>query len=255
MPLRYSNYWINPIAVNAGAVLRNRRKAAECPSLDSKTAAELDAPEEMSQDGEGISFLKELKAKAASIDLAEAARRIKARFEDGRLTLKVMGKDFTVDSKGELFAEIHINPWVAVPFLQHVLNGKGVEPKGDWVSFRELKGGRERYPLFQKRCELALKKVADAYTELFDLMVQLFGGKKVAPQFQSDISVVLYPLPLVPMMICYWLAAEGMDSSINVFFDRSAEENLDIDSVFELGVGFARMVSNLSIRHGMKATC
>jgi dipeptide/tripeptide permease len=40
--------------------------------------------------------------------------------------------------------------------------------------------------------------------------------------------VVLHPLPLVPIMVCYWLAEEGMQSSLNVFFDDTANESLDI---------------------------
>ncbi|MCK7512521.1 MAG: DUF3786 domain-containing protein [Desulfobacterales bacterium] len=104
-----------------------------------------------------------------------------------------------MDRRGNFHADIHVNPWVAIPFLTHILYGKGVAPTGRWVSFRELKDGRERYPLFQ-RCEEALKRVADIYTPLFDDMVHLFGGRQVERQFQSDISVVLHPLPRVPVM-------------------------------------------------------
>jgi len=239
----------------AGAVLRERRKASGCPRLDPQTAKMLDDkdPNEKGTEGEGISYLETLKSAISGIDLAVAAKRIKAQYAAGRLTIKVMGKDFSVDQKGNLFSEIHINPWIAVPFLNHLLNGRGTEPTGDWVSFRELKEGRERYPLFSKRCEQALKQVADVYTDLFDDMVHLFGGRKVEPQFRSDISVVLHPLPLVPMMVCYWLPDEEMASSINVFFDKTADENLDIDSVFDLGVGFARMARAIGIRHGFAA--
>lgn len=238
----------------AGAVLRNRKKASECPKLDKATVEMLDGVriEESAREGEGIAYLDSLKARIRGVDLSEAAIRLKGRYEGGRLTLKVMGKDFSVDEDGNLFSEIHINPWVAVPFLNHVLYGKGTQPSGEWVSFRELKDGRERFPLFRKRCEEAIKKVADVYTDLFDDMVKLFSGSKVDPRFQSDISVVLYPLPLVPMMVCYWLADEEMASSINVFFDRSVDDNLDIESVFDLGVGFARMAGAIAVRHGAR---
>ena len=143
------------------------------------------------------------------MDLPAAAHRIVARFSGEKLTLKVLGKDFGIDSRGNLYADIHVNPWVAIPFLTYILYSKGLAPSGRWVSFRELKDGRERYPLFRKRCEDPLKQVADAYTPLFDDMVHLFGGKQVERQFASDISVVLHPLPRVPIMVCYWLPAQG----------------------------------------------
>ena len=162
----------------------------------------------------------------------------------------MLGKDFRVDEKGNLFTDIHINPWVAIPFLSHILYGKGLPVSGIWSSFRELKDGKQRYPLFQKRCEEPLKRVADTYTELFDDMVHLFGGQQVAKQFESDISVVLHPLPKVPIMVCYWRAEEGLESSLNLFFDETAGDNLGIDSVFTLGTGLAQMFTRLARRHG-----
>lgn len=99
-----------------------------------------------------------------------------------------------------------------------------------------------------------MKQVADGYTELFDDMVHIFSGKQVDPQFQSDISVVLCPLPKMPIMVCYWLTEEGMRSSLNMFFDQTADKNLDIGSIFNLGTGLAQMFTRLSLRHGLATT-
>jgi hypothetical protein len=194
--------------------------------------------------------MQKLQREVAKLDLAAAARRIGAGFTGGRLTLKVLGKNVSLDTIGNLHADIHINPWVAIPFFSYVLYGRGLPASGNWASFRELKDGKERYPLFQKRCEAPMKKVADTYTDLFDDLVHIFSGKQVARQFESDISVVLHPLPRVPMMICYWMPDEGLGSSLNLFFDKSVDDNLDIGSVFTLGVGLAQMFAKLALRHG-----
>ena len=236
----------------AGAVFQGRRKIEECSKLDQEIIKLFSGGDE-SQDNvfrEGADFLEKLKSEIAGTDLAMAAKRVGATFSGGKLTLKILGKDFSVDTKGNLFADIHINPWIAVPFLNHVLYGKGVPDSGNWVSFRELKDGKERYPLFHKRCEAAIKLVADTYTDLFDDLVHMFSGKKVAKQFESDISVVLRPLPGVPVMICYWLPEEDLESSLNVYFDETADKNLDIESVFTLGVGLAQMFAKIALRHG-----
>jgi hypothetical protein len=220
--------------------------------LDPVVAARFseDSGRENSPEAEGAAHFDKLKREIAQTDLTRAAERIGARFAGDRLTLKVLGKDFGVDSSGNFYADIHVNPWVAIPFLTHVLHGKGRSPAGRWVPFRELKGGREGYPLFRKRCEEPLKRVADIYTPLFDDMVHLFGGRQVERQFKSDISVVLHPLPLVPIMVCYWLPDEGLQSSLNLFFDETANENLDIGAVFALGSGMAQMFTKLAQRHG-----
>ena len=236
----------------AGAVFKGKRKLDECPKLDRETierfSGELESQNTVEQNR--AEYLKKLKNEIANLDLAAAAKRVRARFSGDKLTLKVLGKDFSVDTKGNLSTDIHINPWVTIPFLNYILYGKGLPVSGNWVSFRELKDGKERYPLFQKRCEEPMKRVADIYTNLFDDMVHILNGKQVEKQFESDISVVLHPLPEVPIMVCYWSPEDGFESSLNVFFDQTADENLDIGSVFTLGAGLTQMFEKITLRHG-----
>lgn len=236
----------------AGAVYQGRRQINECPKVDPCViecfSGDPTDPNTIEENREA--FMKEMKQQIAGMDLASAVERTGGRFENGRLTLKILGKDFSVDKQGHLFSDIHVNPWVAAPFYDYVINGQGVDPNGQWVSFRELKNGQDRYPLFQKRCEEAMQQVADSYTDLFDDVVHLFSGRQVERQFQSDISVVLHPLPKVPLMICYWRPDAGLGSSLNIFFDTTADQNLDIGSVFSLGAGLAQMFQKLALRHG-----
>lgn len=236
----------------AGAVFTGRKELRECPKLNREIIERFSRDTDDRKAGEQNreEHLKRLQSEVARLDLADAAERSGAQFSGNKLTLKILGKDFSVDAKGDLFTDIHINLWVAIPFLSYILYGKGLPVAGKWVSFRELREGRERYPLFQKRCEEPMKRVADSYTDLFDDIVHIFSGKQVDPQFQSDISVVLHPLPKVPIMICYWSPEEGLDSSLYVFFDETADRNLDIGSVFTLGTGLAQMFTKIALRHG-----
>jgi hypothetical protein len=236
----------------AGAVFRGQKKIDQCPRLDPDVVDRFsgDPDDTNTLDANREEFLAMVKQKMAGVDFVSAAERTGGRAENGRLTLKILGKDFSVDAQGNLYSDIHVNPWVAAPFFDYVLNGEGAVPTGQWVSFRELKHGKDRYPLFQKRCEESMKQVADTYTDLFDDVVHLFSGRQVDRQFQSDISVVLHPLPKVPVMICYWRPDEGIGSSLNIFFDETADRNLDIGSVFSLGAGLTQMFERLALRHG-----
>ena len=138
----------------AGAVFLGHKKIEDCPRLKREDVEHLFTgttginPLEDSREA----FLQMVKAKIADVDLSLAAERVGGRFENEKLTVKILGKDFSVDQKGNLFSDIHVNPWVVAPFFDYVINGQGVIPSGHWVSFRELKGGIDRYPLFQKRC-------------------------------------------------------------------------------------------------------
>lgn len=238
----------------AGAVFRGQRKISDCPRLDPEIIKQFSDEAEIRKPVDTLQkeYLEKLKDEITRVDLASAAQRVGGRFSGNKLTLKMLGKDFSVDTKGHLYADIHVNPWVTIPFLNHILYGKGLPATGHWLSFRELKNGRERYPLFRKRCEEAMKQVADTHTELFDFMVHVFNGKQVEKQFRSDISVVLYPLPKVPLMVCYWMPDGGLESSLNVFFDETANDNLDIDSTFSLGAGIAQMFEKIASKHGFE---
>jgi len=239
----------------AGSVFTGRRKITDCPKLDQEIIHRLpgESKEQRTLEENRYEYLEILKKEISNIDLAEAAKRIGADFRNDRLHLKILGKDFSVDTKGNISTSIHVNAWVAIPFLNYILSGKGILPSGNWVSFRELKDGKEFYPLFRKRCEEPIKRVADVYTDLFDDLVHIFSGRKVKKQFEADISVVLHPLPRVPIMICYWLPEEGLESSLNLFFDDTADKNLHINAIYTLGAGLTHMFEKISVRHGVSS--
>jgi len=236
----------------AAAVFNGRRPLADCPQLDPEIAGRYDdqPPKEANGNNEVESQLAELKARIKEVDFAAAAKRIGAVSNGNKLVLKVMGKDFGVDAAGTVYTDIHANPWVTIPVINYILYCKGTPVKNQWVPLRELPSGGDWYRLFGQRCEKPMKKIADTYTDLFSDLVDLFNGQPAGHQFQSDVALILRPLPLVPILICYWLPEEGMGSNLNLFFDATAEDNLGIGGLFALGTGITRMFEKLALRHG-----
>lgn len=233
----------------AGAVFTGAKAIEACPRVDEATRALFQGGRGETGDNGEIYFAT-LKKAMRTCDFDEAALRLGGRVVADRLVLKVLGKDYGVDHQGIFHTDLHVNPFLGVPFLNHVLHGKGVAPNGEWVSYRDIPGGREQYNLFSRRCETNMKRLADSHTGLFDDLVHLFDAKAVEARFRSDISVVLHFFPTVPMMICYWNDQDDLGSSLNVFFDRTAIENVDADSLFYLGTGFTYMLERLALRHG-----
>ena len=92
--------------------------------------------------------------------------------------------------------------------------------------------------------------MADTYTNLFDDMIHLFGGSQAERAYDSDISVVLHALPRVPVLVCYWRPEDGLESDLHLFFDDSAESNLNIESIYTMGAGLALMFEKIALRHG-----
>ena len=236
----------------AAAVYKGDRQIDECPRLDPETAAEYggnpDRDKTVEQKAEEA--IEHLQREVAKVDLAKVAPRLGGEYADGKLTLRILGKNFSVDAQGQFTTDIHVHEWIAGPVLQYVLAGEGRPVSGNWVPLRELAGGQDWYRLFGQRCEKPLKNIADHYTDLFEDMVHLFNARQVGRHFEADISVVLQPLPKVPLLICYWKPEEGMASDLHLFFDDTAEANLDIGSLYTLGVGLVMMFEKIAQRHG-----
>jgi len=134
----------------AGAVFKGEAKLDECLKLDSEIVEKYGGMESshISADRLYENAMQELRNKIPSIDLALAAKRLEADYYDGKLTIKCLGKDVSVDSKGNIITEIHVNRWIAGPVYNYIINGAGNPPSGEWVTFRDLDGGDNFYPLF-----------------------------------------------------------------------------------------------------------
>ena len=184
------------------------------------------------------------------MDFASSAERLGGVFSGDTLSIKLLGKDFHVDSHGNVTSDCHVHGWITVPLLNYVITCAGKPLSGNWVPLRELKTGAAWSRLFGQRCEKPLKRVADIHTDLFEHMIHIFSAKRAPKAFNSDIAVILYPLPRVPMLICYWKPDGAMESSLNIFFDDTAEDNLIVDSIYRISAGMMIMFEKIAITHG-----
>jgi uncharacterized protein DUF3786/putative Fe-S cluster protein len=233
-------------------VFKGEKQLSECPYVNREViehfSGKITARTTVEEDY--IEKLEQLKKKISSLDLSASASKLGGRFSGGKLTIKILGKDVSIDSAGTISTDIHVHSWVAIPFLNYIIKNAGVPVSGKWVPLRELPGGKDWYRLFGQRCEKPLKKVADSYTDLFEDMIHIFNGKKVKNHYESDISLVLYPLPNIPILICYWKPENGLASDLNLFFDSTAEDNLAIESIYALSAGLVVMFEKIALRHG-----
>lgn len=236
----------------AAAVFKGDRLLGDCLHID-RAALEMFGVENSHSrtlEREEQQLQEQLRKEIARVDWGSAAERLEASFTGEKLTIKCLGKDFHVDRQGNVTSDCHVHGWITVPLLNYVVSCSGKPVSGNWVPMRELKNGATWSPLFGQRCEKPLKRVADIHTDLFEHMIHIFSAKPAPNAFDSDVAVVLHPLPRIPMLICYWKPDGGMESSLNVFFDDTAEENLIIDSLYRLATGLVMMFEKIAVTHG-----
>jgi hypothetical protein len=242
----------NCLAFSA-AVIKGQKDLADCPYIKTadkeKLAGRIGIREDFSRARN--EDLKMLKNRVSIMDFSTKAAVLGAKIVAGKLVVRSLGKDFFIDSKGNVTSECHTHAWMTAPLLSYLVHSSGEDITGRWVPFRELKDGSPMNPLFVQRGEKPLKKLIDSNSELLGDLISMFSGARADNNlFSSDIALSLYPLPKVPILICYWKPEGDMGSDLNIFFDASADQHLNIEALFSLGVGLVMMFEKIARKHG-----
>ena len=235
----------------AAAAASGQKPLADCPLLDEATRERLTATLHGAPEQELYKFAKDLSGleeQLARLDFAVIAPRIGATVKDGRLLLPSFGKAFEIDCQGRMRSECHVMPWVQYPLLAYAVSSQHQLPTGAWISFRDLPGGLDVHNLFCKRCELVLKRLADAHPGLLHDLAELFQGTEAAG-FEADTALILHPLPHFPILICWQAAEDGLDSSLSILFDACCKVNLPVNAAFSLCIGLAQMFEKIALLH------
>lgn len=233
----------------AHAVINGEKKIEDCPHLDMTDAEGLEGKLVSRDKGKEFNLSIEPFKKAVSeVDFSSVAEGLGVPIVDGKMIVKALGKDFLVSPDGAMESVIHIHTWVAMPIYSYIITGGNANLSGTWVSFEELKRGSSMSNFFTKRCLEPLRQLADAHTDIFFDMLDVFAARKTEG-FSADYARVLYPLPKVPFLILYWRPEEQFESKLKILFDSTADSFLDIDAIYILSRGVVEMFKNIISRH------
>lgn len=234
----------------AAAVVGGQKKLTDCPDLSKDSIEKLseNLQTRSTMEPQQPEFIDRLLEKIVTLDRAAVAKERGASYADGIITVASLGKNFHVDSTGQMKSTCHIIPWVQAPILSYICHEEHQQITGRWISFREIKGGIDWRGLFKSRCETPLKLLADSHPELLNDLIDLFLGKEVEG-FEADIALVLHPLPHIPICICYQSADGDLESDLNIFFDECCAVNLHIKSLYTLCAGLVKMFEQIAVHH------
>jgi len=237
----------------AASVFQGQIALSQCPFIGEDILEKYGSKKleyESSFEQDYIKVMDQLRDRIKQTDLESRAEKLDGKFSNGRFILKIFGKDFGIDKNGRISTDIHVNPWIAPPVLNYILSGEGIPLTGSWVPFRELETSKDWARFFEHQCVGAFKQVADTSPSFFKDIIELFNGRAVKNHYDADISLIIYPLPLLPMLICYNYPEDGLESDLNLFFDNTADKNLPIENIYTLSTGLANMFKKLAKTHG-----
>ncbi len=233
-------------------VVRGEKGPEACPHLDreiTEALGETSPEQQLDEPDRRESLAEALIKEIPHVDLPSAAVRLGGVMNGDRLAVRCLGRIFELDRDGTLHSECHIHPWVHFPVLQYVVHGEGKDPTGTWKTFGQLDGFRSWEPFFSHRCEKAFRQMADEHTDLFLDLLALFGTDFDVGDATADRSIVLLPLPKVPIVFVYWRQEEDFDAKLSLLFDTATEANLGAEGTYLLVQGIAEMFRKLILKH------
>lgn len=127
--------------------------------------------------------------------------------------------------------------------ILHYLTGilkHGYNPKGKWISFKEVWGGQSYYPAFQKNTiDPILKSLKGKNDDLIRDLTGRLGGKIVEG---GDVSVELVTFPEVHARIIFWFGDEELPPEIIIQFDRELAEIITTEDIAVLMFYLAKSI-------------
>lgn len=238
----------------AAAVFQGQAYLSDCPFIGEdilNTYGDKKNSYESRSDRGFLEVMDQLKDTIKRTDLESRAAVLGEKFSHDRLTLKILGKNFGVDVHGCIYTDLHVNRWLAPPVLSYILSSRGLPLTETWVPFRELETSKDWSRFFEHQSVGLVKKVADSNPSFFEDVIELFNGKPVENHYDADISLIIKPLPLVPILICYNNPEDGLESDLNLFFDTTADKNLPVEDIYTLTTGLANMFEKLAATHNV----
>ncbi|MFH2010281.1 MAG: DUF3786 domain-containing protein [bacterium] len=243
----------------ANQVALGQRAPQDCPYLDPAALSQVRdlAAETLPAGRDEEEVLDELTRAAQHVDYAAVTDALGARLAGEDLVVRCLGREFTVDPQGRIRSQCHANFWVLIPLLDYIAHadparrsdGSAVEPTGEWIKFDQLGNAMSASDFFSTSCEQAFRRLADDDLDLFSDLLELFGGRHTDQGFEADLSVILHPLPKVPLLFCYWKPEPPFEAKLSVYFDRATDANLSIEVVHILVTGLAEMWKRIHARH------
>jgi hypothetical protein len=208
-----------------------------------------EAPKELYQwaDELPVALWEDLVARAP----AEAAISTGALWSDGLYVIPMLGHSYTIDPERRQIvrtgqSDHRVSFQTGVVLLTTLAGSKGVPPRGNMVSPRELPGGRL---FFTGAHTLGTKALAEMFEHRAETLVERIHSLGGKPVDGADLAVHLPGLPFVPFELLFWKAAEDTPARAIIGIDSRAHFHLDLAGIFALSNILVNRLVNPRISH------
>jgi len=147
------------------------------------------------------------------------------------IAIPYLGQEVILDEEGFLQ---RLSPWDRILILRYLVQRGSEAPRGDWISFRELRGGLVKASAFADECERPLGQLLGRDVRGCAEELESLGARRLAMEAGARVWE-MNPLPAIPVRIFFRPPEEGFEADCRILFDPSATAFLDVESLIFLG--------------------
>ncbi len=181
--------------------------------------------------------LSVVKEKFSALDPCKMAELSGAVFSNNRLHLDYCNLPVTVDypqgTVGMVDDHPPLNNDERVLLLQYLSTACGLPPRGEWLSFLDLRGGPLHWLPFQREALNPLARYYHDRPELFLARGKKHGGERVQ---LGDAALVIPVLPRLPLTFMLWQGDDEFAPRGMILFDSVAESYLTTAALYVLAI-------------------
>jgi hypothetical protein len=171
------------------------------------------------------------------LDPREVAWRSGSTYDEssGQFEVTFWGKNYLLDyPQGTVAVESGREPPIAVQIivLHYLIHADGTRPADEWISFRQLPGGKGYDPVFQQRTSQRLARAFQNFPQKLITAAEALNGEHLT---FGDASFMFRVLPRLRMAVVFYHGDEEFPASANVLFDGAASHYLPTEDLAVLG--------------------
>ena len=177
----------------------------------------------------------------AEINLAERARVLKLEMRSDSLVIPFFGRQHFISQQGVIdFDGNAPTPAVATVLLNYTLRNTMIPPANpEKISFRDFKGAGPLVVSFANNTHHLIASTFAGRLEDLGAACRNFFGMPDVDAVSSDLFMRFQALPGVPQYLSFNDQDDDFPADSHLLFQRSAENYLNLESLFVLGTFLA----------------
>ncbi|MCS7281265.1 MAG: DUF3786 domain-containing protein [Desulfobacterota bacterium] len=177
--------------------------------------------------------IKMAQEKLAKMDVEDICSRTGSKkIDEERIMVSYLNNPYRVEIKTGRILDGDGNETLPlrdrIILLHYLTDAKGSPETGKLITYAQIEGGRFYFPVFHKRTVEPMVRFFSSDPEKLLEVSKTLGGQR---ERYGDLSISLFPLPLVRMYMILWKGDEDVPPNGNILFDKNITDYLCAEDI------------------------